>query len=154
MTITIYSNIRIYGVLYWPKQQDAMGGSLSIFYAMCMLLFRHDCNLSSSNDKQERIFDVLWVCLCKPKYNERIISIDTSGIRISCFCTKIDFNLENIQKYTKIISIKLFDSFHQPKHVLFKPTIIKTWISNLMRTTRFWNNLHQVRSKSIDWKLK
>jgi hypothetical protein len=25
-------------------------------------------------------------------------------------------------------------------------------MSNLMRTTRYWNNLHQIRSKSIDWK--
>jgi len=32
--------------------------------------------------------------------------------------------------------------------------IIKTKISNLVRTTRFWNNLHQVRSKSKDWKAK
>jgi hypothetical protein len=27
-------------------------------------------------------------------------------------------------------------------------------ISNLVRTTRFWNNLHQVRLKSKDWKAK
>jgi len=32
--------------------------------------------------------------------------------------------------------------------------VIKTDISNLVRTTRFWNNLHQVRSKSKDWKAK
>jgi len=28
----------------------------------------------------------------------------------------------------------------------------KRWISNLVRTTRSWNNLHQVRSQSKDWK--
>jgi uncharacterized membrane protein len=28
---------------------------------------------------------------------------------------------------------------------------IKTYISNLVSTTRFWNNLHQVHSKSKDW---
>jgi hypothetical protein len=27
-------------------------------------------------------------------------------------------------------------------------------MSNLVHTTRFWNNLHQVRSKSKDWKAK
>ena len=27
------------------------------------------------------------------------------------------------------------------------------YISNLVHKTRFWNNLHQVRSKSKDWKL-
>jgi hypothetical protein len=32
--------------------------------------------------------------------------------------------------------------------------IVKTYISNLVRATRFWNNLHQVRSKSKDWKAK
>ena len=32
--------------------------------------------------------------------------------------------------------------------------IIKTLISNLVHTMRFWNNLHQVRSKSKDWKVK
>jgi len=30
----------------------------------------------------------------------------------------------------------------------------KTWISNLVRTTRFWNNLHQIRSISKYWKAK
>ena len=30
--------------------------------------------------------------------------------------------------------------------------VIKTQISNLVRTTRFWNNHQQVRSKSKDWK--
>ena len=30
--------------------------------------------------------------------------------------------------------------------------IIKPYISNLMRVTRFWNTLHQVRAKSEDWK--
>jgi len=25
-------------------------------------------------------------------------------------------------------------------------------MSNLVRTTRFWNNIHQVRSRSQDWK--
>jgi len=29
---------------------------------------------------------------------------------------------------------------------------IKTQILNLVRKTCFWNNLHQVRSKSKDWK--
>jgi len=27
-------------------------------------------------------------------------------------------------------------------------------LSNLVCTTRFWNKLHQVRSKSKDWKAK
>jgi len=27
-------------------------------------------------------------------------------------------------------------------------------MSNLVRMTHFWNNLHQVRSKSKDWKAK
>jgi len=27
-------------------------------------------------------------------------------------------------------------------------------MSNLVRTTRFWNNLHQIRSKPKDWKAK
>jgi hypothetical protein len=31
---------------------------------------------------------------------------------------------------------------------------IKTKMSNLVRTTHFWNNLHQVRSKSKGWKTK
>jgi len=30
--------------------------------------------------------------------------------------------------------------------------VINTYISNLVRTTRFWDNLHQVRSKSKGWK--
>jgi len=30
----------------------------------------------------------------------------------------------------------------------------KAWISNSVCTTRFWNNLHQVRSKSKCWKAK
>ena len=30
--------------------------------------------------------------------------------------------------------------------------IIKAYISNLTRVTRFWNTLHQVRAKSEDWK--
>ena len=29
---------------------------------------------------------------------------------------------------------------------------IKTLIANLVRTARFWNNPHQIRSKSKDWK--
>jgi hypothetical protein len=33
-------------------------------------------------------------------------------------------------------------------------SLIKTWISNLVCTTCFWNNLHQVRSLSKDWKAK
>jgi len=32
--------------------------------------------------------------------------------------------------------------------------VMKTKISNLERTTRFWNNHHQVRTKSKDWKTK
>ena len=28
--------------------------------------------------------------------------------------------------------------------------VMKTWISNLVCKTHFWNNLHQVRSKSKD----
>jgi len=32
--------------------------------------------------------------------------------------------------------------------------LIKTKISNLVRMTRVWNNLQQVRSKSKDWKAK
>jgi hypothetical protein len=32
--------------------------------------------------------------------------------------------------------------------------LIKTLISNLVCTRRFWNNRHQVRSKSNDWKAK
>jgi hypothetical protein len=28
--------------------------------------------------------------------------------------------------------------------------VIKTYISNLVHTTRFWNNLHQVRSNTSD----
>jgi hypothetical protein len=35
-----------------------------------------------------------------------------------------------------------------------KNTLIKTWISNLVYTTRFWNNLHQARSSSNDRKAK
>ena len=31
---------------------------------------------------------------------------------------------------------------------------MKTYISNLVRTTRSWSNIHQVRSKSTDWKVK
>ena len=31
---------------------------------------------------------------------------------------------------------------------------LKTQISNLVHTTRLWNNLHQIRSKSKDWKAK
>jgi hypothetical protein len=31
---------------------------------------------------------------------------------------------------------------------------IQTWISNVVLTRRFWNNLHQVRSKSKDLKAK
>ena len=31
---------------------------------------------------------------------------------------------------------------------------IKMQISNVVRTARFWNNLHQVRSKSKNWKVK
>jgi len=33
-------------------------------------------------------------------------------------------------------------------------TIVKTKISNLVRTTHFWNNRHQVRSKSKYWKAR
>jgi len=29
---------------------------------------------------------------------------------------------------------------------------LSNWISNLVRTTRFWNNLHQVRSIYKYWK--
>jgi len=29
---------------------------------------------------------------------------------------------------------------------------VKTLTSNLVRMTRFWSNLHQVRSKSKGWK--
>jgi hypothetical protein len=29
---------------------------------------------------------------------------------------------------------------------------LKTWKSNLVRTTRFWNNLYQLRSKPTNWK--
>jgi hypothetical protein len=32
--------------------------------------------------------------------------------------------------------------------------LIKSYISNLVHTTRFWNNLHQVRSILNDWKAK
>jgi len=31
---------------------------------------------------------------------------------------------------------------------------IKTLISNLLHTTRFWNNIYQVRSHSKDWKVQ
>jgi len=31
---------------------------------------------------------------------------------------------------------------------------IKTEISKLVRTTRFWNSVHQVRSNCKDWKAK
>jgi hypothetical protein len=33
-------------------------------------------------------------------------------------------------------------------------TLIQTYISNLVHTARFWNNLHQVGSYSKDWKAK
>jgi len=32
--------------------------------------------------------------------------------------------------------------------------VIKTYISHLVHTTRFWNNFHRVGSKSKDWKAK
>jgi len=32
--------------------------------------------------------------------------------------------------------------------------IIKTQISHLVRPTRFWNNIHQLRSMPTDWKVK
>ena len=32
--------------------------------------------------------------------------------------------------------------------------VINTQISQLVRMTRFWNNLHQVSSESKDWKAK
>jgi hypothetical protein len=35
--------------------------------------------------------------------------------------------------------------------IMHKDGVNKTLISNLVRTTRFWNNLHQVRSSSKDW---
>jgi len=36
--------------------------------------------------------------------------------------------------------------------ILIVSVIIITYISNLVHTTRLWNNLHQVRSKSKAWK--
>ena len=45
---------------------------------------------------------------------------------------------------------KLLDGWY-PRGLISRgsiPMIVKTYISNLVRTTRFWNNLHQVRSQS------
>ena len=36
----------------------------------------------------------------------------------------------------------------------YRSAAIKTKISNLLHTTHFWNNLHQVHSKSKCWKTK
>ena len=32
--------------------------------------------------------------------------------------------------------------------------VIIMWISSLVRMTSFWNHIHQVRSKSKEWKAK
>ena len=53
-----------------------------------------------------------------------------------------------------IYSHSLLDSVSENKAQLILHCIIKTLISNLVRTTRFWNNLYQVRSKSKYWKDK
>jgi hypothetical protein len=49
---------------------------------------------------------------------------------------------------------KRSDNFALQRAISDQSLQIKTYISNLVRTTRFWNNLHQVRSKSKDWKEK
>ena len=57
-------------------------------------------------------------------------------------------------------SIKLTFTVNIIREIWFKSRVlycnfrIKTLISNLVPTTHFWNNLHQVRSKSKDWKAK
>jgi len=40
------------------------------------------------------------------------------------------------------------------KAVIINDNVTKTQISNLVPTTRYWNNLHQVRSTLKDWKVK
>ena len=44
--------------------------------------------------------------------------------------------------------------FFQDDHVLQTRVQIHTWISKLVLARRFWKNLHQVRSRSKDFKAK
>jgi hypothetical protein len=57
-------------------------------------------------------------------------------------------NRKQVQYSLIIIGLYILNNTQQMKQKCF----IKTLIANLVRTARFWNNPHQIRSKSKDWK--
>ena len=124
-----------------------------------------------SNNSYKPITNTAWVCprLCKLQKgctrlaaaSDKVYQLLAQGRWFSpgtpaSSTTKTDRHdiaeilLKVALKHQKSNSINLF--FHIRYTIYIYR--MKTYIYNLLCTTRFWNNLHQVTSKSKDWKAK
>jgi len=72
-----------------------------------------------------------------------------------CVWQRLNY-LHKIEYYNKmVVQSKLYPiCFINCPNIDKTLLVIKTCISNFVRTTRFWNNLHQERSSSKHWKDK
>ena len=60
----------------------------------------------------------------------------------------------NLVSITTLEKWNFLSNYLNCKWTIFSFNSIKTYISNLVRAIRIWNNLHQIRSKPKVWKAK
>ena len=112
---------------------------------ICNILYQ--CNISTKYSPHS----TGWIIIVLTFY-EQIAETNTKLITlISTFMTYHSLGFLS-QTTIPVKSCGRVNGFHMSVKQL--SSNIKTQISNLVFTTRFWNNLHQVRLKSIDWKSK
>ena len=126
-----------------------------INFIFVFLTSGQDCN--SGMQQRTHFLTDMKHNICRPVNNSDV----SLGYQ---FCKNITFILYFIYnvRYNKmyyslkltIYSHSLLNSVSENKAKLILHCIIKTLISNIVGTTRFWNNLYQVRSKSKYWKAK
>ena len=96
---------------------------------------------------------------------EHICGLWWYTFRMFCILAETLFPTRQYLVWSRILETFYCDWFHPPPSEVYFPKttlyvsmvfsvwvhMIKTYISNLVRTTHFWNNRHQICSKSKDW---
>jgi hypothetical protein len=110
-------------------------------------------------DRKPEVYPLFWLCayvlfflfFCLNRY---FVCVYTS--RYVSFC-QLKLGNGPILKPRFSTTNEIRSFFHRKWRLMLTSngkSCLKPLISNLVRTTRFWNNLHQGRSRSIDWKDK
>jgi len=84
------------------------------------------------------------------KWVTRISREDGSRFSYSGRAKSFCFTRDTRRVNNSVIS----DEQGKKTEIVTKANVIKRYISNLVHTARFWNNLLQVRSKSKNWRAK